>query len=155
MDIQRARPEDALLVRRIAIAAYSPYTRRIGRKPAAMLADYAVLISGGEVWIRAEIAEIVGFIVLRSGARSLHVETVAVHPERHGEGHGRALLDFAEVVARRRGLTRLALYTNAGMTENLSLYATLGWRETDRRREDGVERVYFEKTLGASAGGLG
>lgn len=152
MDIQRARPEDALLIRRLALAAYSPYIRRIGRKPAPMLADYSALIAAGEVWIRAEIAEIVGFIVLREGAGSVHIENVAVHPERHGEGHGRALLDFAAAEARRRGIARLELCTNARMTENLSLYVTLGWREVARRFENGFERVYFEKTLGASTG---
>lgn len=41
----------------------------------------------------------------------------------------------------------MELYTNAKMTENLTLYARLGWRETDRRTEQGFERVYFEKAV--------
>ncbi len=147
MQIQRARPEDAEPIRRVAIAAYRPYIRRIGREPAPMLADFPALIAAGEVWALAEIADIIGYIVMRAKGDSLHIENLAVAPERHGEGHGRALLDFAEAEARRRALPRLDLYTNAMMTENLALYAQLGWRETGRRREDGFDRVYFEKPL--------
>ncbi|WP_340107737.1 GNAT family N-acetyltransferase [Pikeienuella sp. HZG-20] len=151
MQIQRARPEDAAPIRAVAVAAYTPYIHRIGRKPAPMLADFAALIAADEVWALAEFAEILGFIVMRRSADSLHIENVAVHPERHGEGHGRALLDFAETEARRRGLRRLDLYTNAAMTENLSLYANLGWWETGRRREAGFDRVYFTKSVSPQA----
>lgn len=145
MEIQRARPEDAPIVRRIALAAYQPYIRRIGRKPAPMLADYAALVAAGKLWIRSEIAEIVGYIVLEAAEDALLIENLAVHPERHGEGHGRALLDFAGREARRLGLPRLSLYTNAKMSENIGLYLALGWRETGRRHEAGFDRVFFEK----------
>ncbi|MFV0473905.1 MAG: GNAT family N-acetyltransferase [Pikeienuella sp.] len=152
MQIQRARPEDAGPIRSVASAAYTPYIRRIGREPAPMIADFPTLIAAGEVWALAEIAEIIGYIVLRAKGGSLHVENLAVLPERHGEGHGRALLDFAEGEARRRDLKRLDLYTNAMMTENLALYAQLGWREVGRRREDGFDRVYFEKPVAPAPG---
>jgi hypothetical protein len=33
------------------------------------------------------------------------------------------------------------------MHENLELYPRLGYRQTDRRVEDGFERVYFSKKL--------
>jgi len=33
------------------------------------------------------------------------------------------------------------------MQENLSLYRHLGYIETDRRYEDGFDRVYFEKRV--------
>lgn len=147
MDIQRARPEDAPFLRKIAHQAYRPYIRRIGRKPAPMLADFPTLITAGEVWTLSEIADIVGYIVLRTKADALHVENIAVDPEFHGRGYGKALLDYAEAEARRRGLGTLDLYTNAKMRENLALYARLGWREVARRTENGFERVFFEKTL--------
>lgn len=150
MEIQRARPEDAPFLRRIARAAYSPYIRRIGRKPAPMLADFPALIRAAEVWALSDVADIAGYIVLRARDGGLHVENVAVDPEQHGQGHGRALLEFAEAEAARRGIMRLDLYTNAKMTENLSLYTALGWREVDRRTENGFERVYFEKILPAA-----
>lgn len=148
MQIQRARPEDVRPIRDVARAAYTPYIRRIGREPAPMTADFATLIAMGEVWTLSEIAEIIGYVVMRETGGSLHIENIAVHPARHGEGHGRTLLEFAETEAKRRGLPKLDLYTNANMTENLSIYQMLGWRETGRMREDGFDRVYFEKDLG-------
>ena len=145
MEIQRARPEDAMFLRKIAQAAYRPYIRRIGRKPAPMLADFPLLIAAGEVWTLSEIADIVGFIVMRTTPDGWHVENIAVDPEAHGRGYGRRLLDFAEEEARRNGCGMMNLYTNAKMRENVALYARLGWREVDRRSEDGFERVFFEK----------
>lgn len=147
MEIQRARPEDAAILRGIAEAAFAPYVRRIGRRPAPMDADMAAAIRDGAVRALSDIADTLGFIVLRDAPGALHVEAVAVAPERHGEGHGRRLLDYAEAAARRCGLTRLELYTDACMTENLSLCAALGWRETGRRVEDGFARVFFEKPV--------
>lgn len=110
-----------------------------------MLADFPALIAAGEVWTLSEVADIAGYIVLREHPDGLEIENIAVDPEEHGRGFGRALLDFAEAEAARRGLAALRLYTNARMTENLSLYAALGWREVDRRAEGGFDRVYFEK----------
>lgn len=151
MEIQRARPEDAMFIRRIAEDAYRPYIRRIGRKPAPMVADFPALIVAGDVWIAAEHTEIMGYVVMRARGGSLHVENLAVAPERHGLGVGKALLAHAEDEARRAGLGRMDLYTNAKMRENLAFYPALGWVEVDRRTEDGFERVYFEKAVGAVA----
>jgi DNA-binding HxlR family transcriptional regulator len=50
-------------------------------------------------------------------------------------------------VARKRGLPALRLYTNAAMHENIALYSSLGWQETERRRVNGFERVFFHKRL--------
>jgi hypothetical protein len=58
------------------------------------------------------------------------------------------LADYAaEEQARRRGLTRLDLYTNEVMTENQAIYTHLVYREVGRHTEDGYRRVYMEKLL--------
>ena len=64
-----------------------------------------------------------------------------------GTGVGRALMEFAELMARRLKLTRLTLYTHVVMTENQAIYAHLGYREVERRTADGYHRVYMEKPL--------
>jgi GNAT superfamily N-acetyltransferase len=64
-----------------------------------------------------------------------------------GQGIGKALIQFCEAQARRLGLVSVRLYTNAKMTDNLSIYPRLGYIEVERRSEDGFDRVYFEKHL--------
>jgi len=121
---------------------------RMGQEPAPMLADYAALIDAGELQVLEEVGSPVALIVLRPDADAIFVENIAVDPQAQGKGHGRALLAFAEDEARRLGLTAIRLYTNAAMTENLAYYPRLGFRETDRREEDGYRRVFFEKRVG-------
>lgn len=58
----------------------------------------------------------------------------------------RVLVD-AERQAREHNLATLRLYTNAAMTENLTLYPHFGYTEVDRRTEDGFDRVYFVKDV--------
>jgi ribosomal protein S18 acetylase RimI-like enzyme len=78
----------------------------------------------------------------------MFLENVAVHPAQQGKGYGRILMAFVEREALKSGLGKIRLYTNIHMRENLGLYAALGYVETGRRREDGFDRVYFEKQLG-------
>lgn len=112
-----------------------------------MLADYGALIEAGELKLLEEAGRPVALIVLRPEEDALFVENIAVDPQAQGKGYGRALLAFAEDEARRLGLTAIRLYTNAAMTENLAYYPRLGFRETDRREEDGYNRVFFEKRV--------
>jgi GNAT superfamily N-acetyltransferase len=79
--------------------------------------------------------------------KSLLIENLAVRPEAQGTGVGRALMDFAELRARRLKMTRLTLYTHVVMTENQAIYAHLGFREVERRTANGYHRVYMEKPL--------
>jgi ribosomal protein S18 acetylase RimI-like enzyme len=75
------------------------------------------------------------------------VENVAVAPERQGEGIGRAMLGRAEVAAREAGVGEIRLFTHSKMTENRAFYRRLGYRETDRRDEQGFDRVFLVKSL--------
>jgi len=146
--IRAARPEESHWARALVRRAYALYVPRMGQEPAPMLADYAALIDAGELQVLEEVGSPVALIVLRPDADAIFVENIAVDPQAQGKGHGRALLAFAEDEARRLGLTAIRLYTNAAMTENLAYYPRLGFRETDRREEDGYRRVFFEKRVG-------
>ena len=53
----------------------------------------------------------------------------------------------AEARARAQGLARVRLYTNEVMAENLAFYRRLGYREEDKRLEDGYSRIYLVKIL--------
>lgn len=112
-----------------------------------METDYAEKIGQGLVSVAEDGDAIVGLIVLVREPDHLLVENVAVVPERQSEGIGRALLTFAEGVAREAGTPTLRLYTHVKMTENLAFYPRLGYEETHRRTDDGFERVFFAKHL--------
>jgi hypothetical protein len=56
-------------------------------------------------------------------------------------------MDHAATEAAHLSLNALRLYTNAAMTENLSMYAHLGFVETHRVTEDGFNRVYMRLSL--------
>jgi ribosomal protein S18 acetylase RimI-like enzyme len=146
MEIRRARAADLSAVREIVAAAYGVYVERIGRRPAPMDDDYDERLRDGRLYV-ADDGSVAGLIVLVPASDHLLVENVAVHPARQGEGIGRALLTYAEEYARELGLPELQLYTNAAMTENLAFYARLGYREDDRRTEEGFQRVFFSKPV--------
>jgi ribosomal protein S18 acetylase RimI-like enzyme len=147
MQIRAALPSDAAHVAAIVERAYSGYVERIGMRPGPMEDDYEEKVRGGTVFVAEEGGAVVGLIVLASHSDHLLVENVAVDPERQGQGTGRELLAHAEDVAQANGLDTLRLYTHALMTENQALYASLGYREDERRREHGFERVFLSKRL--------
>jgi ribosomal protein S18 acetylase RimI-like enzyme len=61
------------------------------------------------------------------------VRSAVVDPDGQGEGHGRALLDHAEALAKEAGLHELRLSTNVLMERNISLYRHCGYRVTGHR----------------------
>jgi GNAT superfamily N-acetyltransferase len=144
--IRLALAADVDDVRGLVQRAYSPYIERIGVRPGPLDDDYAERVADGCVWV-AEDPGIVGLLVLIEEAEQILIENVAVEPSRQGEGIGRDLLAFAEERALRSGIRTVRLYTHAKMTENLTLYARLGYREDERRTDAGFERVFLSKSL--------
>jgi GNAT superfamily N-acetyltransferase len=132
-------------VRRIVDAAYAHYIPRIGKQPGPMLDDYAALIADGDVWVIG--APPAGLIVLLDQPDHLLLDNVAVDPAQQSRGLGRALLDFADAEARRRGFAELRLYTHQKMTENIAIYTALGWQESGRGEQNGYDRVFFRKSV--------
>lgn len=167
--IVRAEATDILTIVFLVKAAYTKYIERIGREPAPMTADYDQLLQSHEIYVlrTASVSlapsshttlpghnispdpnidhSILGSIIVKAQDTSLHIDNLVVQPNAQGRGYGRLLMDFAEQLARERGLRRLQLYTNVKMWENVKLYEKLGFKETERKVEDGFERVYFEK----------
>jgi ribosomal protein S18 acetylase RimI-like enzyme len=147
MQIRPARAEDVETIEAIVEHAYGGYVERLGFRPRPMDEDYADLVSRGIVSVLDDEGRILGVLVLLEEPDHLQVENVAVDPDRHGEGIGRALLAHAEDRAREAGLAQMRLYTHAKMSENRAIYAHLGYRETDRRDVEGFDRVFLVKEL--------
>jgi len=147
MNIRPAGHADLPAVTAIVEAAYTPYIARMGKKPGPMLDDYAALVRAHQVWVAEDAGEVAGVLVLLPEPDHLLLDNIAVAPERHGQGVGKALLRFVEDEARRRGFAELRLYTNEMMTENVALYARTGWTETGRGEQAGFQRVFFRKPV--------
>src|SRR6516165_3091666 len=141
--IRRATEEDVARIAAIARAAYVKYVSRIGREPPPMIADFA-----------AEIARAVeGYLISWPKMEAYFIDNVAVDPARQGLGLGRQLMEYAVREAKRHNLSAIQLYTNATMTENLAMYAHMGFVETHRvmetqfHIETGFPRVYMRRML--------
>jgi ribosomal protein S18 acetylase RimI-like enzyme len=145
--LRPAEPDDRTAIEVVVEQAYTAYTERIGRRPAPMSADYAALIAEGAVTVAVADGIVVGVLVAQPSQDTLLLENVAVCPSAQGRGIGLALIAHAETMAGSQGFPAVTLYTNARMTENVVLYRSLGYVETDRRREDGFDRVFFRKAV--------
>mgnify|MGYP003351090618 FL=1 len=78
--------------------------------------------------------------------RSL-IENVAVASRRHRQGIGRALIAYAEGVAKEAGYPEVRLYTNQRFEANVQLYLKLGYAiDREETSELGVT-VYMSKRL--------
>ena len=145
--VRKAAKADLSALVACAEAAYRIYVERIGRKPAPMVADFAASIDGDSVYVVIEAGQLRGFVVCYPRDDCMFLENIAVDPKHQGQGIGSRLIAFVEAEARARKLEWVELYTNARMFENLELYSRLGFREIERRVEDGFDRVFFRKHL--------
>jgi GNAT superfamily N-acetyltransferase len=145
--IRPARATDLTAIEAIVERAYGVYVERIGMRPGPMDDDHAEQVRRGLMFVDEEGGEVAGLIVLVETGGGLLIENIAVDPVRQGQGIGRRLLEFAEETALAAGIDTLTLYTHEKMSENLTLYAGLGYVETERRAERGFSRVFMEKRL--------
>ena len=152
--IRGARVGDAVLIGEIARVAYGKYVPRIGRAPAPMAADFAAEIAAGRVVVIEADGTVAGYMIAWPQADAYFIDNIAVDPARQGRGFGRRLIDYGEREARRYALDAIRLYTNAAMTENLSLYARLGFVETHRAVEQGFSRVFMRRALATTGNEL-
>jgi len=145
--VRPAVPGDAAGVRACVLGAFGHYVERIGKPPAPMLLDFESEIEARRVWVVSGDAGVVGALVQYETDLGFYIDTVAVSPASQGKGVGRALLEFAEQEALRRGFGSIYLCTNSVMTENQVLYPRIGYVEYERKREAGYDRVFYRKAL--------
>ena len=141
--IRSATADDVARIGAIARAAYAKYAPRIGREPAPMVADYDAEIAAHHVVVIEAAGKVCGYMVAWPEADAYFIDNIGVDPGCQGDGLGRRLIEHATAQATRLRLPALRLYTNALMTENLSMYAHFGFVETHRAIESGFHRVYM------------
>jgi ribosomal protein S18 acetylase RimI-like enzyme len=145
--IRPARADEAPHLAALVERAYGPWVPIIDRRPFPMQDDYAARIAAGEAWVLEAGGIVCALLVIETHPDHLMLDNIAVDPTRQGMGGGRALLDFAEAEAGRRGLPEVRLYTNVLMERNIALYAKRGYAETERRQEKGFARVFMAKRV--------
>ncbi|UPY35969.1 GNAT family N-acetyltransferase [Sediminicoccus sp. KRV36] len=145
--LRLARPGEAPAIRAMVRAAYAHYVPLIGIEPLPMVDDYAARIAAGQAWVLEQDGQMAGLLVLEDTPEGLLLDNIAVAEAARGQGHGRAMIAFAEAEARRRGQPCLWLYTNEKMTENIALYTRLGFVELRREEKSGRHAVIMEKRL--------
>src|SRR5262245_12203906 len=131
----RLRPATAVDVPAIKACidvSYRHYIERIGRLPGPMTDDFAEIVRTRKVTVAEFGGVVVGVLVLDETDEGFLLETVGVDPANRGKGLGRLLLELAEAEAQRAGFDSIYLYTHQNMTENLALYAKIGYVEYDR-----------------------
>ena len=147
--IRVALAGDVPALERIVRDAYTPYIARNGATPGPMLDDYPARVAQGVVHVLESEDGIEGLIVLipEPDDSCMLLDNIAVSPTAQGKGHGRTLLQWAEDTARRAGFSRIRLYTQEVMSENIAIYTRRGYVETHRATEIGLKRVFMQKTL--------
>ncbi|CEO58761.1 hypothetical protein PMG11_03465 [Penicillium brasilianum] len=149
LSITNATDKDVPVIQSMVEAAYTKYIDRIGKRPAPMDENYHQAIHTHTVLVLRGDDQVVGAIVLEiePSSNSVKVNNLVVHPAAQGRGYGRVLMDYAEDVARSQDYRALTLYTNVRMYENLGVYSKMGFFETERKHENGFDRVYLRKDL--------
>jgi ribosomal protein S18 acetylase RimI-like enzyme len=145
--IRRATANDLDWIRAIARAAYGKYVPRLGREPAPMVADFGAEIAAQRVVVIATEGKVSGYMIAWPEADAYFIDNIAVDPQCQDEGLGRRLIEHAAAQAGRLGLSAVRLHTNVMMTENLSIYAHIGFIETHRAVENGFHRVHLRWRL--------
>jgi N-acetylglutamate synthase-like GNAT family acetyltransferase len=146
--LRRAAAEDVPAISALVQAAYGHYVERLGGPPRPLMDDYADVVNRLDVTVAERGGELAGLLVLdRDDEEGFLIDNVAVHPAHQGTGVGRALLQRAEAEARGAGFDSLYLYTHELMTENLALYARIGYEEYKRVAHGDANIVYMRKRL--------
>ena len=145
--IREAIASDADAVKACVVAAFEIYVERIGKPPAPMLLDFPAEIEARHVWLAESSGEVLGVLVQYETQQGFYIDTVAVHPHLQGNGVGKALLQFAEQEALKRGYDSIYLCTNVKMTENQIFYPRIGYVEYERKFDGGYDRIFYRKQL--------
>lgn len=105
----------------------------------------------GEDWVRTERGAVIAHLLALVVADEAEIITVAVDPEHHRRGHGRALLDAVLDGWGARGVSRVFLEVRIDNAPARALYAAAGFAEVGRRRRyyaDGTDALVLERRLG-------
>ncbi len=151
LDLRIAEPADAAVIRALSREAYAKWVPLIGREPLPMTADYEERMHRHRFDLLFGAGELAALIETVAREDDLLIENVAVRPSFQGRGLGKRLMAHAETLAASLRRNTIRLYTNRRFTENIALYARLGYAiEREEVWPTGVA-VHMVKRLGQSS----
>ena len=106
----------------LTVDAAAEILRRMATYP-----EYAVYVATNHGSVVGTFALLVMDNLAHMGAPSAIVEDVCVDNELHGQGIGKAMMNFAMALARKRGCYKLALSSNATREGAHAFYRSLGF----------------------------
>lgn len=93
------------------------------------------LSEGYDCWTaRDEMNVLVGYFVLMTVIDEVHLLTIAVHPDLHGRGLGRGLMDYLIRLAREMKMQSMLLEVRPSNVRALELYQRYGFAQIGRRK---------------------
>lgn len=140
-----AHESDADAVRTLTRQAYAKWIAVTGREPLPMKVDYADAIRKHRfdlLFVENRLAALIETVV---EGDHLLIVNVAVAPGSQGRGYGKRLMNHAEELAASSGCQGTRLYTNKLFSENLRLYAALGYRVEREEELNGGVAVHMTK----------
>ena len=138
----------------LAQAALKPFAPRFGAHAPLAGLDFERLVAERSVYVLDDEPGAAGgagpaaLMVARTGDRVMAIGLIAVRPDRQGRGLGRALIAYAEALARLSGLRRVELTVEQVLWEQHARYARLGYQPVDAREDDGIVRLILRKDVG-------
>jgi ribosomal protein S18 acetylase RimI-like enzyme len=150
LQITRAEPEHASIVRHLVREAYAKWVPVIGREPMPMKADYERAIREHEIELLHDNGQLAALIEIIMHPDHLFIENIAVAPEFQGRGLGRHLLRHAEWKAGQAGLSEIRLLTNLAFDSNIRLYQSAGFHIDRTEPFMAGATVYMSKAQGPS-----
>ncbi len=126
LELRLARPEDAPTLSVIASLALPGHwsEQALQNEVARDLSIVVVAEAGGEL---------AGFAIIVCAADQADLLMLAVHPDHHRKGIGRALLAELAAHGAQSGLTSIHLEVRSTNAGAIHLYTTAGYKETGRR----------------------
>jgi GNAT superfamily N-acetyltransferase len=132
LTVRPGRHDDGPALQRVEILAGEAF-REVGLGYVAdhepfSLDELAAYVDAERMWVVADGAEAVGYVVVDVVDGCAHVEQVSVLPAYQGAGWGRALIERAKAWAAATGRPALTLTTFIDVPWNRPLYEHLGFR---------------------------
>ncbi len=83
-----------------------------------------------------EDSEFIGYIAVHPKGRELFLSKIYVKSSRRGKGYGRKAVQFAETLAKERGLSKIVLTVNKNNINSIKAYEKIGFKKTGSLIQD-------------------